>query len=109
MRPVLLLLFTVLQSSNLRGWLLLTVEKEGEDMARKMLALQGANKRLKEKLQSQKSELIDLRRTGTPRPNSDPIFEVIYSETTMTCAQLMRKAITPISESLPFARVHCRC
>ena len=54
-----------------------TVEKEGEDMARKLLALQGANTRLKEKLEAINVEVNDLRRTGTPRPNSDPIFEVI--------------------------------
>ena len=54
-----------------------TVEKEGEDMGRKLLALQGANTRLKEKLQTLNTELNDLRRSGTPRPNSDPIFEVL--------------------------------
>ena len=54
-----------------------TVEKEGENMARKLLALQGANTRLKEKLEAVNVEVNDLRRTGTPRPNSDPIFEVI--------------------------------
>eukprot|EP01046_Picozoa_sp_COSAG06_P108864 COSAG06_NODE_55298_length_290_cov_0.811518_1_plen_93_part_10 len=70
--------------------MLLTVEKEGEDMARKMLALQGANKRLKEKIDSRNSELNDLRRTGTPRPNSDPIFEVMYFQNAMTRAQLTK-------------------
>ena len=59
--------------------LLTTVEKEGENMARKMLALQGANKRLKDKLEALTAEVNDLRRTGTPRPNSDPIFEVMLT------------------------------
>ena len=54
-----------------------TVEKEGEDMARKLLAQQGANKRLKEKLEAIDTDANDLRRTGTPRPNCDPIFEVM--------------------------------
>ena len=53
------------------------VEKEGENMARKVQALQGANQRLKDKLEALTIEVNDLRRTGTPRPNSDPIFEVL--------------------------------
>ena len=53
------------------------LEKENENMLRKISTLEAVNAKLKEKLEALTGEVNDLRRTGTPRPNSDPIFEVL--------------------------------